>query len=232
MARVLRSGGAIETSMTEVSECSNSLVNSGESKNGVEIISDDKNYDAEITGEISESVMRYQEGLLQSHERNLTERFAMTESKQLAKIDYLETKIAEKDVVITDLQSSTSSLEKKVTQIENQMAVVRAANSKLLIDQDDLQQYGRRTNIRIEGIEFKDNESSDDLKVKIEQTLQSVGVDVRDDLLERYHRSGAPYHYNGKRVAQTIVRLRFWKQRFQAQRGKKVARDNKIYLLS
>ena len=68
--------------------------------------------------------------------------------------------------------------------------------------------------------------------MKIEGALKSVGVDVKKgDLLERFHRSGAPRVYNGERVAQVIVRLRYWEQRFQAQQGKRVARENELPIM-
>ena len=180
---------------------------------------------------ISEGVMRYLENLLKIHERNLSARFEATEKTLLARIDCLETIIAEKDSVIADLQVTTGSLQTKISHIEDQVAIVRAANNRLLIEHDDLQQYGRRTNIRIEGIEYMENETQSDLKSKIEDALTSVGVDVREDLLERFHRSGAPYIYKEKRIAQTIVRLRFWDQRFQAQKGKTFARENNLPIM-
>ena len=54
---------------------------------------------------------------------------------------------------------------------------------------------------------------------------------MREDLFERFHRSGKPYIFNGRWVAQTIVRLRYWKQRFEAQRGKKIAREGNLPIM-
>ena len=135
------------------------IVASGdEANNGVEIV--DVDTDADVADnvvvvenisaekiEISEGAMTYLEDLLRCHERKLTERFAETEKKLLDKIDSLETKLEEKDQVIADLQSSSGTMQTKITQIESKVAIIEAVNKKLLIDNDDLQQYGRRTNI-------------------------------------------------------------------------------------
>ena len=85
-------------------------------------------------------------------------------------------------------------------------------------------------NVRLEGIEYTDNESEDQLKVKIENSLKDVGVDITNDMFVRFHRSDRPYVKNGKTFAQTIVRFSYWKPRLQAQRGKKIAREKKLPL--
>ena len=141
----------------------------GESVGNCGVIGDTvKNVD---TPEISEGAMQYLKALLDIHKRKLSQHFAATERKLLDKISSLEEKISEKDEVIAELRSTNDKMETRVSKMEQQIAVVRAANSSLTIQQDDLQQYGRRTNIRIEGLEYSDNETQDNLKNKIEEAL-------------------------------------------------------------
>ena len=72
-------------------------------------------------------------------------------------------------MAIVELRAANCDIEKRVVQIEQQLSVVGAVNNNLITTQDDLQQYGRRTNIRIEGLEYEDGETSDGLKAKIEK---------------------------------------------------------------
>ena len=113
--------------------------------------------------------------------------------------------------------------------MESKVANIKSVHDKLIIKHDDFEQYGRRTNIRIEGIEYNRGESSEELKVKIHESLASVDRKVTDDMLERWHRSGKSYvDDSGRTVAQTIVRFRHWGTRHQAQMAKKVARERKV----
>ena len=171
--------------------------------------------------ELSDAVMKYFENLLLSHEKRLTDRMEKSERVLIDRIAVLEKKLEEKDKVIDDLRAGR-------IKTDSTLAVVRAANEHLMLELDDLQQYGRRYNVRIEGIEYDDKETESGLKTKIEETLKVIGVDVKPDILDRYHRSGAPYTKNGKRYAQTIIRFRYWKPRHQAQMAKKFVRDEKI----
>ena len=170
---------------------------------------------------LSKAAMRYLENLLASHEKRLTDRFELSEQKLLDKISSLERKVEEKDTVIQELQADN-------TKKDSQLSVIRAANDHLMLSHDDLEQYGRRYNVRIEGIEYDERETTEQLKVKVENTLKRIGVEVKPDILDRFHRSGKPYSKNGKRYAQTIIRFRYWKPRFQAQKAKKFVRDSKI----
>ena len=174
--------------------------------------------------EISENAMRYLEKLFEKHEQIIKERFSATEKTLMDKINTLEMNIAAKDKAFADLQSHVSQLEEEVKvvqandealadlhthvlKLESEISVVKAANSHLLHQHDDLEQYGRRMNVRFEGIEYDPTEKSDELKAKIENTLKEVGVDIQPDMMVRFHRSGRPYQKNGKTVAQTIMRF-------------------------
>ena len=129
------------------------------------VVNDDVQSDEDrVNCELSESAMRYLEKLLANHEKRLTERFEKSELKLMDKISSLEKKITEKDNIIDALQSAQEKSNDK-------LAVVRAANDHLVIAIDDLQQYGRRYNVRLEGIEYDQKETSQQLKEKIEHTL-------------------------------------------------------------
>ena len=174
-----------------------------------------------VNNEISDATMRYLEALLSKHEQRLTERFNESEKKLLDKISSLESTVAAKDKELSDLSAH-------VNRVESEVAVIRAANQHLMYKHDDLEQYGRRMNVRVEGIEWHEHETQQELKEKLEQSLRSIKVDVKEDTFIRFHRSGRPYTKNGKKYAQTIVRLSHWKQRLQAQKGKRIIREKSL----
>ena len=83
--------------------------------------------------------------------------------------------------------------------------------------------------VRLDGIPYTPEETEDELKTKIEEHLKSVGVEVSDDMMVRFHRSGKPYvNANNETVAQTIVKFHSWKHRRQCHKGKAIARKKKL----
>ena len=90
------------------------------------------------------------------------------------------------------------------------------------INVDDLQQYQRRTSVRIENIPYVKGESEDQLRTKVVNVLTKAGVEVKDDTICRLHRPGKPHPLRKNRseneaedqppviVAQTIVKFRHW----------------------
>ena len=60
------------------------------------------------------------------------------------------------------------------------------------IEIDNLQQYQRRRNIRIEGIETIEGETEEKLFDKIQSTLQEVDVNIEERDVIRFHRSAKP----------------------------------------
>ena len=73
---------------------------------------------------------------------------------------------------------------------------------------NDLEQYGRKNMMRIEGIELSDDESPTQLTKKVTDTLNSMGAEVTAEDFFRLHRSGRAHMKNGRRVAQSIVRFK------------------------
>ena len=126
--------------------------------------------------EISDGVKKYLETLLSSHVDTVIARFEKNEAILTQRIDALESRIAEKDDIINGLTIQNEEFNDRFNKIESQIAVVKSVNESLIIQQDDLEQYGRRTNIRIEGIQYTNGETLSDLKTKITQCLAAANV--------------------------------------------------------
>jgi len=95
------------------------------------------------------------------------------------------------------------------------------------IEHDNLESYGRRLNVRIEGLEHHADETPEQLFTQIKDALESVDIPVKKEDLVRFHRSGPPVRREGKTVAQTIVKFARWDQRRQVHFANKRAREGR-----
>ena len=159
--------------------------------------------------EISASVKEYLEKLISEQTNTLS-----------TKIAALELKLQEKDKKIDDLSSSLSVVRNVNQQLQKNIDSMR-------VEIDDAAQYSRRYSLRIETIPYKRDETESELKSKVVDVLTKAGVDVKDDTLDRFHRSGKPHPKRqnnqrtpGELVAQTIVKFRHWEPRRQAHVGR------------
>ena len=133
----------------------------------------------------------------------------------MERIAELEKREAERSAAVATLSVNVESalqITKHVTELESSLSVVKTVNRKLITEQDDLQQYSRRLNIRIENIKYDDNESQDDLTKKVKDVLDSVGVST-DQTISRLHRSTTPMSRLLKRLYNLDIGNRVFKPR-------------------
>ena len=112
--------------------------------------------------------------------------------------------------------------------VEEQKAVI----SKLRIDLDDLEQYGRRKSVRIQNVrvvpdEYEDK-NQDLLLGSVNDRLAPSGIKLAHEDITRFHRSSAAKDdkdVEGGKVSQVIVKLRNWKLRVQFQGLNKLMRE-------
>ena len=101
------------------------------------------------------------------------------ENKMLSRFDGLDKELLNlKDVIIKGLQFETQRLRMKVNNLEN----------KVEINENHLEQYGRRNNLEI--TEIPDDVSDKNLKEKVIQVLSEIQVNVSSSDIEACHRIG------------------------------------------
>ena len=101
------------------------------------------------------------------------------EKKILSRFDGLDKELLNlKDVIIKGLQFETQRLRMKVNNLEN----------KVEINENHLEQYGRRNNLEI--TEIPDDVSDKNLKEKVIQVLSEIQVNVSSSDIEACHRIG------------------------------------------
>ena len=113
-----------------------------------------------------------------------------------AKVNKLETRVLEQDMVISDqvdqlekheaeitnLSMANANLQKIVNKHQVQIDKFEIASNKLDIQIDELDQYGRRNLLRVNGIP-ESNENTDDLIIKL--ATEKLKIDLTKDDLEK-----------------------------------------------
>ena len=175
--------------------------------------SDIKNADTAIMDhcEISEGTKPYLDNLLRT-----------TTAELKSEIDALKLLINTKNEQISELNDKVVQV---VKQNVNLSSEVKRLTDNVFVKIDDLEQYDRKNNIRIEGIELSENETNAQLTKKVTDTLNSMGAEVTASDYFRLHRSGTPHTKNGKKIAQTIVRFRSWAARSRAYKTRYFGTD-------
>ena len=113
--------------------------------------------------------------------------------------------LSEKDKDIEDLKS-------QVTLVQNHVSSVKHALDKKF---DELEQYGRRVCLRIEGVEHQANEKSEDVLEKVVNIIKESETEIPESALDRAHRIGPTYTDNntGKKMQSIIVRFTTFRHR-------------------
>ena len=132
-------------------------------------------------------------------------------------------------------ESFNDNLSQKINELKLELSSVKAENRTLRrqlkdvdIRYDSLEQYGRRTSVRIEGLEFQEGETNDELLVKVKEKLAKVDVTLLDSDVFRLHRSARAVEKDGKLFKQTLLKLSNWKIRERMQGINRTARVKKV----
>ena len=105
----------------------------------------------------------------------------------LTEINNLKSQLKEKDEKIDKIVIEVREAKIEIEAIKSQLQVVKAANKHLLRNQEDAEQYSRRMNIRIEGIEHAKDETVTELRDKIIASLKKTDVTVEPHHIVRCH---------------------------------------------
>ena len=177
--------------------------------------------------EISEGVKQYLDSIIEVLKLELTNLRVSVESKNKQIADLKTTTddlkeaivnlrgtVAAKNKQITDLNVKVTDSIRRNVQLASKVSDI---NESLSTRIDDLEQYGRKSSLRVEGIEVSPGETNAALTEKVEHALNALGAKVNSSDFVRLHRSGRPHKAkDGRQVAQCIVRFRNWNARSRA----------------
>ena len=85
-----------------------------------------------------------------------------------------------------ELDSTVSRLQQHVREYQKQI-------NKLEDEGEEVEQYGRRLCLRIDGVPSTDKETSDEVLEKVKSLASESGCDIPDVVIDRAHRIGKEY---------------------------------------
>ena len=92
---------------------------------------------------------------------------------------------------------------------------------------DDLEQYSRRTSVRVEGLKYTPGETNEQLVQLVKNNLAKIDIQLLDSDIIRLHLSSKPFtrERDGVTVAQTLVKLSNWRMREKLHSANRLARE-------
>ena len=85
-----------------------------------------------------------------------------------------------------ELESTVSRLQQHIKTCQNQRKEMQQAN-------EELEQYGRRLCVRIDGVPTVDNETLDEVLDKVKSLINKTSCDIPDVVIDRAHQIGKCY---------------------------------------
>ena len=134
-----------------------------------------------------------------------------------------EAKLKEKDEKIEKLQSHVAMLQMHV------MNLKQAHDEKL----EELEQYGRRLCLRIDGVPHKEVETANEVLQTVKEKIDEVGADIPDVVIDRAHRVGAPFFDDSTHSKSQSIIVRFTTFRHRTlfyNKRKKLSKNVRIKL--
>ena len=120
--------------------------------------------------------------------------------------DLLAKSIEDRNLEITKLQTRINVLECQV-KLGQHFALLHERKM------DDMEQLSRKVNLRLVGIEVCRNDSPFELMSKIEKDLEENEIELPSSEIDRCHRVGPRYIYNGKTYQDALIKFDFWRSR-------------------
>ena len=156
--------------------------------------------------------------IINSHESTSTENMENLTRSELETIlkpleDSIETIKNSLGAIRTMFHMKMKKLQTRVNVIESRCAL----NENLIYLQgrkiDDNEQYSRKTNLKLVGIELKKRDNPRELMEHIQKTVAEFEIDVHNFDYDRCHRMGKIYKYKGVTYQNVLLRLRSWTAR-------------------
>ena len=120
--------------------------------------------------------------------------------------DLLAKSIEDRNLEITKLQTRINVLECQV-KLGQHFALLHERKM------DDMEQLSRKVNLRLVGIEVCRNDSPFELMNKIKKDLEENEIELPSSEIDRCHRVGPRYIYNGKTYQDALIKFGFWRSR-------------------
>ena len=138
----------------------------------------------------------------------------------LARFDVIEQALKAKDDKIVELEAKVDAQQAKICDLEAKFRNLETKIDNHTIHSekqyDELEQYGRRTSLRIDGINIAAHETTDSLEQSVINKIRSdCSIDIQPHDINRLHRIGPKYtdRTSNQQGQQVIVKFRSFKVR-------------------
>ena len=104
------------------------------------------------------------------------------------------------------IEGRIHTLEQDKILLQSQIAEVKKINTTLSESLEEIETYGRRNCVRIEGVPASSNESSDQVVKIVKDLITEANADIPDIVIDRAHRIGNNYtHKTTKKSCKRII---------------------------
>ena len=93
--------------------------------------------------------------------------------------------------IIKSQNEKVEKLESSVTLLQQHVKILKLQVDKNSIDTEEVEQYGRRLCLRIDGLPVDNNERSEDVLEKVKTKWVESGINIPDSVIDRAHRIGS-----------------------------------------
>ena len=120
-----------------------------------------------------------------------------------------------------ELESTVAVLQQHVKNFQKQIMVLQSEN-------EELEQYGRRLCIRVEGVPTTENETSEEVLKKVKSLINEARCDIPDVAIDRAHRIGNGYkdRKTNTLCKSVIVRFTTFRHRTMFYRNRSKLKNN------
>ena len=170
---------------------------------------------------------------VESYFDNLVKRLASKDDIQSLKelIEEQNTAIIKLNKRVNDQENVITSLESKIENLEGEVLSIKKQNNLSERKNDDLEQYGRRTSLRIDGLEVSEKETASECESKVKSYISEVlELEIDENDYDRVHRIGKKMEEGGKFFQQTIVKFKSFSPRTKVYRSRPRSGGIKIKL--
>lgn len=139
-----------------------------------------------------------------------------------SQIDALHAKLEKQSKQIEELEQTLKSKDDKISQLENDVLQIKSelAQVKTKVElaarkNENLEQYTRRSSLRIYGIPPRDDEDKESVMSLVEKCHQEMGIEFSRGNIDRAHRVGAVMENPTTKAKSqaVIVKFRSWDSR-------------------
>lgn len=120
------------------------------------------------------------------------------------------------NVIKEEVHKKMKDMEEEIKQLRQGIEKEKAKTSMLENKIDEIEQYGRRQNLRIFGIDEKKNENTEELVLNIFNN--KMGINIQPHMIQRSHRVGKPAPNKNRAI---IIKFQSYKDRNLVYRNKK-----------